>query len=131
MNLYPKQLIHTRSAKMYERVDGLQYDDELGVIIPVEGFTSDQVIDNIIQYPHLFKLRKLNQEGKPANFYTSIEIEGELLPIEEAWNSLPESQVIPRDSEFVKEYVVRRYLLEVSVGKEHKYKLYGTLDRRI
>lgn len=128
MNLYPKQLIHTRSAKMYERVDGLQYDDELGVIIPVEGFTPDQVIDNIIQYPHLFKLRKLNQEGKPANFYTSIEIEGELLPIEEAWNTLPESQVIPRDSEFVKEYVVRRYLLEESVGKEHKYKLYGTLD---
>ena len=128
MNLYPNQFIRTRSAKMYEKVDGLSYDDELGVIIPIEGFSEEQVIDNIIQYPHLYKLRKIDQTGNTSNFYRSLEIDGELYPVEEIWDNLPESVDMPRDPEFVKEYVVRRYLLEESVGKEHKFKLSGSLD---
>ena len=128
MNLYPKQLIRTRSAKMYDKIDGLDYDEDLGVLIPVEGFTKEQLIDNIIQYPHLYKLRKIDLSGKASNFYTSIEIDGELLPVESAWDTIPESKLLPRDPEFVKEYVVRRYLLEESVGKEHRFKMAGTLD---
>lgn len=128
MNLYPKQLIRTRSAKMYEEIEGLSYDDDLGVIIPVEGFTEAQVTDNIIQYPHLYKLKKLDESGKSSNFYKSLEIEGVLYPIEEIWDQLPESKKMPRDPEFAKEYVVRRYLLEESIGIQHKYKMLGTLD---
>ena len=86
------------------------------------------MIDNIIQYPHLYKLRKIDQTGSTSNFYRSLEIDGELYPVEEIWDNLPESVDMPRDPEFVKEYVVRRYLLEESIGKEHKFKLSGSLD---
>jgi hypothetical protein len=45
------------------------------------------------------------------------------------WRRLPESLVIPYNKEFIKEYVVRRYLLERDIsGVEHRYKLYGTLE---
>lgn len=127
MRLYPNHLIHTRSPKMYEKYEGLDYDEELGTIFPIEGFTRSQVLDNIICYPHLYKLKKIDGNGNLQNFYSTIEINGELKPVGEVWDSLPESKVIPRDSEFVKEYVVRRYLLEESVGIEHKYKMFGTL----
>lgn len=128
MNLYPNHLIRTRSSRMYDEVEGLSYDEDLGVIIPVEGFTEDQVIDNIIRYPHLYKLRKIDRAGQPSNFYKTLEINGELYPIEEIWDELPESKKMPKDSEFAKEYIVRRYLLEEAAGIQHKYKMVGTLD---
>lgn len=128
MNLYPNRLIRTRSSKMYDKIEGLSYDEDLGVIIPIEGFTEEQVIDNIIQYPHLYKLKKYDQSGEPVNFYASIEIDGDLYPVDEIWDNLQDSVDMPRDSEFVKEYVVRRYLLEESVGVPHKFKLVGTLE---
>lgn len=128
MNLYPNHIIRTRSARMYEEISGMSFDPDLGVIFPIEGFTEEQVIDNIIQYPHLYRLRKYDYDGKPINFYKSLEVGGQLYPIEEIWDELPESKIIPRDSEYVKEYVVRRYLLEESVGEEHMCKLCGTLD---
>ena len=127
-NLYPKQVIHTRSPKMYEQYNNLDYDEDLGVIIPIEGFTKEEVVENIICYPHLYKLKKIDSDGRLSNFYATIEIDGELKPVSEVWDELPESKVMPRDSEFVKEYVVRRYLLEEQHGIEHKFKLFGTLD---
>lgn len=128
MNLYPKQIIRTRSAKMYEEVDGLTYDEDLGVVIPIDGFTDNQVIDNIVKYPHLYKLKKIDESGQSVNFYKSLEVDGHLYPIEEIWDSLEDSKKMPRDPEFVKEYVVRRYLLEEEAGVQHKYKMSGTLD---
>lgn len=128
MALYPNHLIHTRSPKMYERYEGIDYDEDLGCIFPIGGFTREQVVDNIICYPHLYKLKKIDDQGKISNFYSTIEIDGNLLPIAEVWDTLPESKVIPRDTEFVKEYVIRRYLLEEARGIEHRYKLFGTLD---
>lgn len=125
--LYPNHLIHTRSPKMYEKYKGLDYDEDLGCIIPIKGFSREKVVDNIICYPHLYKLKKIDGDGKLTNFYSTIEIDGELHPISEVWDTLPESKVIPRDPEFVKEYVVRRYLLEEAAGIDHKYKLFGTL----
>lgn len=126
--LYPNHIIHTRSPKMYEKQEGIDFDEELGSIIPIEGFTRAQVVDNIICYPHIYKLKKLDEFGSVVSFYSTIEVDGELLPIEEAWNTLPEASVIPKEPEFVKEYVVRRYLLEEASGMEHKFKMYGTLD---
>ena len=128
LNLFPDHVIHTRSPKMYEKQEGLDYDEDLGIIIPIEGFTKEEIVDNIIQYPHLYKLKKFNSEGKLVNFYTTLEIDGELIPVSEVWNTLPESKLIPCDSEFAKEYVVRRYLLEEEHGVQHRYKLFGTLD---
>lgn len=128
LNLFPDHVIHTRSPKMYEKVEGLDFDEDLGIIIPIEGFTKEEIVDNIIQYPHLYKLKKFNEIGQLVNFYTTLEVDGKLVPVSEIWNSLPESKVLPCDSEFAKEYVVRRYLLEEDHGIVHKYELFGTLD---
>lgn len=128
MNLYPNHIIHTRSPQLYEKYEGIDYDEDLGCIIPIEGFTPDEVKDNIIKYPHLYRLRKIVEDGTLQPFFKTIEIEGELKPTEDVWDTLPESKVIPRDSEFIKEYVIRRYLLERDKGINHTYNTFGTID---
>lgn len=128
MALYPNQLIRTRAPKLYEQFDGIDYDEDLGSILPVEGFTKDQIVDNIIKYPHLYRIRKYGDDETITKFFSTIEINGELVPTEEVWDTLPEAQIIPRESELVKEYVIRRYLLEKSAGVHHKYNIVGGLD---
>lgn len=128
MNLYPNHVIHTRASIMYQPCDGIELDDDIGLIIPIEGFSRDQIIDNIIKYPHIFKLMR-QVDDDLISFYSNIEIDGELYNTLDVWNDLPESKIIPRQSDFVKEYVVRRYLLERDIKKiQHKYPIFGTLD---
>ena len=128
MNLYPNQVIHTRVPSMYADYEGLESDPELGCIIPVEGFTKEQIVDNMIKYPHLFRIRKRIEDGSSQPFFQTIEIDGQLKPTVEVWDTLPETKVIPRDSEFIKEYVIRRYLLEEDSGVKHKYNIVGGLE---
>lgn len=125
--LYPNVFIQTRSPILYTPVQGLSYHKKLGVILPIEGFTETQIVDNMIRYPHLYKLAKI-VDGSVVSFYSTIEIDGELHKISDCWSSLPESTKIPFNTEFVKEYVVRRYLLERDIkGIVHKYPMHGTL----
>lgn len=128
MNLYPNHVIHTRSPILYDRVEGIPFDENLGCIIPINGFTVDQVRDNIIKYPHLYKLKRYSADDEIISFYEDIELEGDLESIASIWDSLPESKVIPKQSEFIKEYVVRRFILEEENGVKHRYPMYGTLD---
>lgn len=128
INLYPNHVIHTRAPQMYEQYPNVEYDEDIGCIIPINGFTSEQVKDNIIRYPHLYRLRKIGPDGKLQPFFSTIEINGELIASSQAWDTLPESKILPRDSEFVKEYVIRRYLLEEESGVIHRYKMFGTLE---
>lgn len=126
--LYPNTVLRCRNKVLYENVYGLDYDDDLGIILPVEGFTIEQIKDNIIKYPHFYKLRKY-VDGEISNFYTTIEIDGTLHNTLKIWKDLPESKVIPYQACYIKEYVIRRYLLERDVnGISHKYPLVGTLD---
>lgn len=127
MALYPNHIVHTRAPEMYYEHEGIDYDPELGCIIPIEGFTKDQIVDNIIKYPHLYRLRKMI-DGNLQPFFRTIEIDGKLEPIAEYWDNIPESSVIPRHPEFVKEYVTRRYLLEREAGMSHHYDIVGGLD---
>ena len=128
MKLFPNCLIKTRAAVMYESCEGIELDPTLGLILPIEGYTKQQLVDNIIKYPHIFKLQK-EVDGQLESFYSTIEVNEELHKISEYWSELPESKVIPYTKEFVKEYVVRRYLLERDVkGIKHRYRIYGTLD---
>ena len=77
---------------------------------------------------HIFRLLKETNDGV-ATFYSTIEIDGQLQNVLDIWDTLPESKVIPKTADFLKEYVVRRYLLERDVKKiNHKYPLYGSLD---
>lgn len=128
IQLFPNHIIHTRSSVMYEECQGIELDPELGLILPIEGYTRDQLIANLIEYPHFYQLTRL-VDDKFISFYSNIEIDGELKDTLEVWDSLPESNIIPKQAEFVKEYVVRRYLLERDIKNiKHKYPLFGTLE---
>lgn len=128
MKLYPDHHIHTRAPVMYEKCEGLKLHHTLGLLLPIKHYTEEQLIENLVQYPHLFKLlRKVDNEF--FSFYIHIEIDGKLYGILDVWDDLPDTKLIPKQSEFVKEYVVRRYLLERDVEKiDHKFPLFGKLE---
>lgn len=129
-NLYPNCRILTRHQPLYDKslANGLEFHPVLGAIIPVEGFTTDQIIDNMVRYPHLYKLSKLDGD-EIIGFYSTIEINGELHKTLKVWETLPESKVIPPIKDYMQEYVVRRYLLERDIkGVKHKYPMFGTLE---
>ena len=133
MNLYPNTVLHTRASIMYVPQKDLPYDDNLGVIIPIEGYTVEQCIDNIIKYPHFYKLARYDKSWDDNNgfrgFYSYMEINGELVDTLDVWNSLDISKKIPTTAEYIKEYVVRKYLLDRDIGhKEFKYPMFGTLN---
>lgn len=128
MALYPNHVVRTRATELYEHYDGIDYDEDLGCIVPIEGFSKDQIVDSIIKYPHLYRLRKMMSDGSLQPFFSTIEIDGELKSTSEIWDSIPESSIIPRHPEFIKEYVIRRYLLEKENGMEHNYNIVGGLD---
>lgn len=128
LRLYPNVRIRTRAASMYESVSGIKLHPVLGLILPIKEYTEQQLIENLIQYPHFFKLAR-EIDGKQCSFYSHIEIDGKLVNILDVWDDLPESQIIPKQADFIKEYVVRRYLLERDIdGIKHKYPLFGDLD---
>lgn len=136
LKLYPRQFIRTRSPIMYEPREGITLDPQLGLLIPIDGFTDAQVRDSIIRYPHIFKLKRRGESGELQSFYDHIEVDGELLDTLKIWKYLPEARIIDIESlesrreqvEFIKEYVIRRYLLERDVkGVKHKYEVVGEL----
>lgn len=139
LNLFPPEVIRTRKDIFYERYPRLEYDDDLGCIIPVEGFTTEQVRENILKYPHIYRLRKFLPEYNTSPilvrtedcmrpFFQTIEINGKLELTSDIWDTLPESKIIPRHVEFVKEYVIRRYLLERDAGMKHNFDIVGGLE---
>ena len=127
MNLFPNHIIHTRSSTMYQPSGDLEMVEDLGLILPIEGYSRDQLVRNLIEYPHFYKLTRLVDENF-VSFYSHIEIDGVLHNTLDIWDSLPESKVIPKHADFLKEYVVRRYLLERDKGVKHKYPMFGSLD---
>jgi hypothetical protein len=132
LNLYPNRIIRTRADVMYEPLDGVTMDKDLGLLIPIEGYTDEQVRDNIIRYPHFFQLTRIfanlqTLEDKEVNFYKHIEIDGKLYDVLEVWDSLHISKILPKTVEFIKEYVIRKYILDRDNGVEHKYPMHGSL----
>lgn len=128
MNLYPTCFVPTRKSPMYVQTAGLEFDTQLGLILPIQGFTSEDVRRNIIEYPHLYKLHR-QIDGQLVPFQNNIEIDGELYATLDIWDQLPESASIPKKASFVTEYVIRRYLLERDVlHMEHKFPMFGSLD---
>jgi hypothetical protein len=112
---------------MYQDCPGLENHPILGLILPISGFTRKQVVDNIVKYPHIYKLTRY-VDNELVSFYTSIEVNKELHKISQYWNTLPEAEKLPYTRDFVKEYVVRRYLLERDIrGIEHEFPLFGEL----
>lgn len=129
LNLFPNRMIRVRHKDIYTvQAEGLEQHPELSYILPIAGYTKEQLIDNIVKYPTFIKLRRVI-DGELVNFADNIEIDGELHKTLEVWDTLPDTENIPKTAGFVIEYVVRRYLLERDIKHiEHKYPMLGTLD---
>lgn len=127
--LFPNTFIRTRDVSMYEPFEGLELDPELGLLLRFSHFSKEDVRNNLIKYPHIFQLKKVMEDGSVVNFYSTIEIDGTLHKIQDVWNDLEDTEGLPMVPEFIKEYTVRRYLLERDIlHVDHKYKMFGTLD---
>ena len=128
LNLYPNQFIRTRAAILYEQQAGQKFDPIYGFITPIDGYDEDTILKNIIEYPHFYHAVR-SQNNKLESFYSYMEIDGELVDTLEVWDSLDISNKIPKHTEFIKDYLMRKYLLDRDIKhKEFKYPLYGTLD---
>lgn len=128
LKLYPNHFIRTRAPIMYTPQTNMDFDKDLGVILPIDDYSREQVVENIIKYPHLYKLAR-EQNGELVSFYAFMEIDGELKDVVEIWDSLEISKWIPKNVDFIKEYVVRKYLMDIEhKGATYKYPLFGTLD---
>lgn len=131
--LYPNLIIRMRHKKLYEDTMnlGLDIDPILGWIPKISGFTREEVMHNIIAYPQISVMQKDIDENAfdYAPFYTTIEIDGELQPINiDTVKSIPDLEGIPFDPVYIQDYVNRRYLLERDVKHiEHKYPDVGNL----
>lgn len=128
LNLYPNQFVKTRAAILYEQQPNLKFDPIYGLITPIDGYDEDTILKNIIEYPHFYHAARL-QGNKLESFYSYIEKDDKLVDTLEIWDSLNISTKIPKHTEFIKDYLMRKYLLDRDIGhKEFKYPLYGALD---
>ena len=128
LGLYPNHFVRTRAPEMYKPQTNMDFDKDFGVILPIDDYSREQVLDNIIKYPHLYKLVR-EQNNELVSFYAYMEIDGELVDTLEVWDSLEIAKWIPKNVEFIKEYIVRKYLMDIEhKGATYKYPLYGTLD---
>ena len=128
LKLYPNHIVHTRAPIMYTPQTNMDFDRDLGVILPIDDYSKEQVIDNIIKYPHIYKLAR-EQNNELVSFYAYMEINGELVDTLEVWDSLEISKWIPKNAEFIKEYIVRKYLMDIEYkGAKFNYPIFGTLD---
>lgn len=143
MKLYPNHIMKLRSTVMYQRFDsypGIEYDEQLGVIFPISGFTRDQIVDNIIKYPDLINIglgrlgkRRISELSIQSEivweeFHKRIEIDNQLeLVTKSLWNNSLELSILPPNKAFQQEYVIRKYLLERDNGINHSKEAFGTL----
>lgn len=132
LKLFPNKILKPRFERIYYEADKSFYNVKkhpiLGNIVMVDGFTYEQIVDNVVKYPHFYKLKR-DIDDKWINFYTRIEIDGELYETAKIWNELPEAAGLPKDTQYMKEYVIRRYLLERDIkGIKHKYPIVGSLE---
>ena len=128
LKLYPNHFVKTRAPIMYTPQTNMDFDKDFGVILPIDDYSRDQIIENIIKYPHLYKLAR-EQNNELVSFYAYMEIAGKLVDTLEVWDTLEISKWIPKSAEFIKEYIVRKYLMDIEhKGATFKYPIYGTLD---
>lgn len=133
LKLYPNHFIRTRAKIMYVPQTNMDFDPEYGVILPIDDYSNDQIIDNYIKYPHIYKLARhlpgLQAGTDFPSFYGWMEVNGELIDIQQNWDSLEISKWIPMQVDFIKEYLVRKYLMDAEYkGTTYKYPIFGTLD---
>lgn len=129
LRLFPPIRLYTRRLEMYQQYDKVEFDEDLGCILKISGYTKKQIRKNIIEFPHLDGVdRIVKRKGREITipFWRHIELDGQIYKTVDIWDELKDTQNLPRVESFMREYVIRRYLLEEAKGIEHKYPMRGT-----
>ena len=144
LKLYPNHIMKLRSTFMYQHYEKeypkLEYDDDLGIIFPIAGYTLNDVRENILKYPDIINMglgrigkKRISESSVQSEvvweeFHKRIEINGKLeLVTKSLWESLPELRILPPNRAFQQEYVVRKYLIERDNGISHEKDIFGAL----
>lgn len=128
MNLYPDHIIHTRRPEMYDKLLGYEYDELVGFIPKISGFSTEDIVDNIIKYPQ-FNYMYREVDGKRISFMKHIEIDGKLLSLKRAIECIDDMKNLPDNKVYYWDYIVRRYLLERDkLNIHHNYPLLGYFE---
>lgn len=138
LKMFPNEVIRARHPMMYGtftdvvNVHGdpmeIEVDEVLGYIPVINGYTREQIIDNIIKYPQFTYWYR--QEGRDRTPFTKyMEIDGELVP-RMKWlreSKDPDLNNVPGNEYFIKDYMYRKYILDEEYGGiKHKYPPFGT-----
>lgn len=138
LKMFPNEVIRARHPMMYGtftdvvNVHGdtmeIEVDEVLGYIPVINGYTREQIIDNIIKYPQFTYWYR--QEGRDRTPFTKyVEIDGELVP-RMKWlreSKDPDLNNVPGNEYFIKDYMYRKYVLdEEHGGIKHRYPPFGT-----
>lgn len=138
LKMFPNEVIRARHPMMYGtftdvvNVYGdpmeIEVDEVLGYIPVINGYTREQIIDNIIKYPQFTYWYR--QEGRDRTPFTKyVEIDGELVP-RMKWlreSKDPDLNNVPGNEYFIKDYMYRKYILDEEYGGiEHRYPPFGT-----
>ena len=131
MKLFPLIRLYTRSPYMYQKYEGLDYDDDLGVIFKISDYTEEQIKQNILEYPHLDHLDrivKIKGKSTAIPFWKHIELDGEIVSTASIWDELEDTKILPKTESFMNEYVVRKYILDTTIKNVvPKYPMRGSL----
>lgn len=128
LRLFPSEIIQPRKDDMYFPIPGYEFDEVLGFIPHISGFTKKQIVDNIIRYPQFNYMYRI-VDGERISFMKHIEVDGKLISISDALESIKDIQELPHKKLFIWDYIVRRYLLERDIKHiKHKYPLLGSFD---
>lgn len=138
LKMFPDEVIRARHPMMYGtftdvvNIHGdpmeIEVDEVLGYIPVINGYTREQIIDNIIKYPQFTYWYR--QEGRDRTPFTKyVEIDGELVP-RMKWlreSKDPDLNNVPGNEYFIKDYMYRKYILDEEYGGiKHKYPPFGT-----
>ena len=132
LNLFPDVFFYTRPAEMYTSLDACIKHPKFGNLLRIDGFTEEELVDNIIRYPAIEGLYRLGMSKgaeRYVDFWKFIEIDSTLYKLLDIWDEIDDLRDLPKSSVIASEYVIRRYLLERDVRKiKHKYSIYGDLQ---
>lgn len=127
VHLFPVVRNYPRFEWMYKNIPGAIHHEVLGSILPIDDYTEEQLIDNIVRYPVVSGMYR-REENQRIPSWRWVEVNGELVSTLKLWDTLPISKVLPHNKKIVAEYYYRKYLLDRDIkGMKYKYPIEGTM----
>lgn len=119
IHLFPTEDLKPRFEWMYKEIDNCYYHPAIGSVLPIEGYTEEQCIDNVIKYPYLTGLnRRYDDERGRVPLWAEVEVDGKLVYALKVWDTLSVAKLLPHSRKIVCEYFYRKYLLDMDYHPE-------------